>query len=98
MWQLYIFSFLAGLFAANGTPHFIKGAMGLKHQTPFAKHSSAVVNVCWGWINLVVAVIFLHFAHVRTHEYRAFVLLAVAALLMSLFNANVWSKQSGASR
>jgi hypothetical protein len=92
MWQLYICSFIAGAFAANGVPHFIKGVMGQKHQTPFGKHSSAVVNVCWGWVNFVVAVIFLHFAHVYAHEYRAFALLAVGALLMSLFNAMVWSK------
>ncbi len=92
MWQLYTFSFLAGLFAANGTPHFIKGVMGQKHQTPFGKPSSAVVNVCWGWINFVVAVIFFHFGHVHTHENRAFAMLAVGALLMSLLLATVWSK------
>jgi hypothetical protein len=93
MWQLYIFSLLAGLLAANGVPHLIKGGLGQKHQTPFGKPSSAVVNVCWGWINLVVAVIFLHFGHVRAHEYRAFAVFSVGALLMSLFNAYVWSKQ-----
>lgn len=92
MWQLYVFSFLAGLFAANGTPHFIKGVIGQKHQTPFGKPSSAVVNVCWGWINLVAAAIFLHFGHVRTHEYGAFTLFAVGVLLMSLLLAMVWSK------
>lgn len=93
MWQLYVFSFLAGLFAANGVPHFIKGGLGQKHQTPFGKSSSAVVNVCWGWINFVVAAIFLHFGHVRTHEYRAFVLFAVAVLIMSLLNAAIWSSE-----
>ena len=80
------------MFAANGVPHFIKGVMGQKHQTPFGNASSAVVNVGWGWINLVVAAILLHFGHVRAHEYRAFVLFAVGALLMSLFSANIWSK------
>jgi len=92
MWQLYIFSFLAGIFAANGSPHFIKGVTGQKHQTPFGKPSSAVVNVCWGWINLVLAAIFLHFGHVRAHEFRSFVLLAVGALIMSLFLAIAWTK------
>lgn len=92
MWQLYICSFIAGLFAANGIPHLIKGAMGQKHRTPFGKPSSAVVNVCWGWLNLVVAGIFLHFAHIWDHEYRALVTVAVAILLMTLFNAAVWSK------
>ena len=94
MWQLYVFSFLAGLFAANGVPHFIKGGLGKKHQTPFGKSSSAVVNVCWGWVNFIVAVICLHFAHVYAHEYRAFALLAVGALIMTLFNSIVWSKRS----
>jgi len=92
MWQLYVFSLFAGLLAANGAPHFIKGGLGQKHQTPFGKPSSAVVNVCWGWINLVAAAIFLHFGHVRAHEYRAFALFAIGLLLMSLFNAYFWSK------
>jgi hypothetical protein len=34
----------------------------------------------------------LHFAHIWAHEYRAFVLFAVGALIMTLFNAVVWSK------
>jgi len=93
MWQLYVYSFLAGMLAANGAPHFIKGVIGQKHRTPFGKPSSAVVNVCWGWLNLVVAVVVLHFGHVRAHEYRAFALLALGGLIVSLFNAYAWSKQ-----
>lgn len=92
MWQLYVYSFLAGLFAANGIPHFIKGALGQKHQTPFAKSSSAVANVVWGALNFIVAAIFLHFGHIRSHEDRAFILLAIGGLLISLINASVWSK------
>jgi hypothetical protein len=92
MWQLYVFSFFAGLFAANGIPHFIKGVMGQKHQTPFGKPSSAVINVCWGWINLVVAAIFLHFSNMNAHDYGAYTLFAVGALLISLFSAVAWSK------
>jgi hypothetical protein len=91
MWQLYIFSLLAGLFAANGVPHFVKGSLGQKHQTPFGKSSSAIVNVCWGWANFIVAFICLHFAHLYAHEYRAFTFFAIGVLLMSLFNAMVWS-------
>jgi len=92
MWPLYLFSFLAGLFGANGAPHLIKGVIGQKHQTPFGQASSAVVNVVWGWFNIILAVIFIHLAHVQTHEYRAFALFAVGALVMSLFSAIVWSK------
>ena len=92
MWHLYVFSFLAGLLAANGTPHFIKGGMGQKNRTPFGKPSSAIVNVCWGWVNLMVAAVCLHFAHVYAHEYRAFALFAVAALVMTLINSYGWSQ------
>jgi hypothetical protein len=92
MWQSYVFSFLAGAFAANGIPHFIKGGIGQRHQTPFGKPSSAAVNVCWGWINFVVAAVSLHFSHVRTNEHLALALLAVGGLLMTLFNTAVWSK------
>jgi hypothetical protein len=92
MFQLYLFSLLAGLFAANGVPHFVKGSLGQKHQTPFGKNSSAVVNVCWGWVNFMVAIICIHFAHVYDHEYRAFAVIAIGLLLMSIFNAVVWSK------
>ena len=92
MWQSYVFSFLAGAFAANGTPHFIKGGIGQRHQTPFGKPSSAAVNVCWGWINFIVAAVFLHFSHVHTNEYIDLALLAVGGLLMTLFNTAVWSK------
>jgi len=92
MWQLYVFSFFSGAFAANGVPHFIKGVTGQKHQTPFGKGSSAVVNVVWGWINFIVAVVLLHFAHVYAHEYRAFVTFAIGALLMGIGLAYQWSR------
>jgi hypothetical protein len=92
MWQLYVFGILAGLLAANGIPHFIKGGMGQRHQTPFGKDSSAIVNVLWGWANLAVAAVSLHLAHIWVHEYRAFVLFAVGALIMTVFNAMAWSK------
>jgi hypothetical protein len=92
MWQLYVFSFIAGLFGANGVPHFVKGGLGKKHQTPFGKPSSAIVNVVWGWVNFVVAMLFLYWAHVHAHRLRAFVLVASGALIISLLNAYVWSK------
>lgn len=92
MWQLYLFSFIAGLLAANGVPHFVKGCIGQKHQTPFGKPSSALVNVCWGWLNFIASVIFLHFAHVRTHQYRAFTVFALAVLIMTLLNSLAWTK------
>lgn len=45
----------AGMVGANAVPHFVKGIIGSRHQSPFGKPSSAVVNVIWGSANLVGA-------------------------------------------
>jgi hypothetical protein len=96
MAALYIYSFLAGLFAANGVPHFVKGITGQSFQTPFGRQSSALVNVTWGWSNFVVAGVLLHFAHPRAHEYRAASLFMLAFLIMALLLAHGWMSQAAA--
>ena len=58
-WYDYLAHFFAGAFLANGVPHFVQGICGNKFQTPFATprgvgESSALVNVIWGWLNLLV--------------------------------------------
>ena len=58
-WYFYLLEFLAGALLANGVPHFVQGVSGNPFQSPFAKppgvgESSAVVNVVWGFLNLVV--------------------------------------------
>lgn len=50
----------AGVFFANGIPHFVNGISGASFQSPFAKppgvgESSPVVNVIWGVINFVIS-------------------------------------------
>jgi hypothetical protein len=95
MWQVYVFSFLAGVVGVNGVPHFIKGVTGQKHQTPFAQSSSATVNVCWGWANFVVAGLLLYKSHYHAHLLRAFGMFAIAALLMAILLAESWSKNPG---
>lgn len=92
MVHIYVFSFIAGLFGANGIPHFIKGITGQKHQTPFGRPSSAIINVLWGWINFVVAGLLIFFGNVHSHLLRSFTLVAVGALLMALILAYTWSK------
>ena len=87
--MLYLFSFIAGLLATNGIPHFVMGITGQKHQTPFGKPSSAIVNVIWGWLNFAAAGVVLHFAHPRTHLYRASLCFAVAALIMAIILASI---------
>jgi hypothetical protein len=58
-WYIYLLQFVAGLFLANGVPHFVQGISGHWFQTPFASppgvgESSPVVNVLWGFLNLAV--------------------------------------------
>jgi hypothetical protein len=58
-WYDYLAHFMAGAFLANGVPHFVQGICGNKFQTPFAwprgvGESSALVNVIWGWFNLLI--------------------------------------------
>jgi len=56
--------FFAGLFVANGIPHFVHGISGKKFPSPFAKPpgkglSSSIVNVIWGLTNFLIAILLL---------------------------------------
>jgi hypothetical protein len=58
--------FATGLFLANGIPHFVKGICGDRFPTPFAKPrgcglSSPTVNVVWGMVNFLVALVLAHY-------------------------------------
>jgi hypothetical protein len=68
MWFNNIWYGVAGMLLANGIPHFIHGVSGeywpktsrmiawVNEQTPRTKTmTSPLVNVIWGWINLVGA-------------------------------------------
>ena len=98
MWQLYVYSFFAGMFGANGVPHFVKGITGQKHPTPFGRPSSAVVNVIWGWANFVVAALLIYFGHVHPHLLRSFALVSLGALVIALLLASTWSKHPDSNK
>ncbi len=64
-WYVYVIYFFIGALLANSIPHIVHGMSGNKFQTPFAKprgvgESSAVVNVVWGFANLLIASVLLH--------------------------------------
>jgi hypothetical protein len=50
-------AFFAGIFLFNALPHMVQGICGKRHMTPFSPLSSAVMNVIWGWINIVLGVL-----------------------------------------
>ncbi|HEY1650053.1 MAG TPA: hypothetical protein VGF96_18870 [Terracidiphilus sp.] len=63
-WYTYISFFFGGAFLANSLPHLGNGISGRPFQTPFASPpgkglSSSVVNVAWGFFNLLIAYVLL---------------------------------------
>jgi hypothetical protein len=65
-WYFYLLEVLGGMFLANAVPHFVQGISGNPFPTPFAKppgqgDSSPLVNVVWGFGNLVAGGLLLHF-------------------------------------
>jgi hypothetical protein len=65
-WYFYLLEFFAGAFLANGVPHFVHGISGAPFQSPFASppgvgESSPMVNVLWGFGNLLAGALLLHF-------------------------------------
>lgn len=92
MWELYVYCLLAGLFGANGVPHFVRGIMGKKFRTPFGKDSSPTLNVAWGWLNFVAAGILIFYANIHPHLLRALGMVALGALIMGVMLAQAFSQ------
>lgn len=91
----YVRAFFAGAFLANAVPHFVMGISGVPFPSPFAKppgegDSSPVVNVVWGWLNLVVGVWLLGFR--LPQDLLAWALTAVGALLLGVMMASHFGK------
>jgi hypothetical protein len=58
-WYHYVAYFFGGAFLTNAVPHFVNGVSGHPFQSPFASPpgqglSSSMVNVLWGFFNVVV--------------------------------------------
>lgn len=92
--------FLAGFFAWNGVPHIVKGITGQKHMTPFAKVSSPVTNVIWGFVNVIITLWLLGMASgmggltlpwdARLSGMNLWAFLT-GALVVGVYLANFWS-------
>ena len=89
-WYGYLLEFLGGAFLANGVPHFVHGISGASFQSPFAKppgvgESSPLVNVVWGFVNLVAGLVLLRFFWPA--DVVGWVLTGVGALALSIMLA-----------
>jgi hypothetical protein len=85
MWQTAIVAFLAGVFGANGVPHFVRGIT--KESYPCVLGNSPIPNLIGGWGSFVVAATFLHWANVREYPLSCQVSAVLGVLLMGLFHA-----------
>jgi hypothetical protein len=94
----WIAYFFAGVFLANGMPHFIQGIRGKKFQTPFAKpwgsESSAVVNVIWGIVNFIIASALLRVGDFSLASIGHFAVAAIGFLVISVALALYFGKKS----
>ncbi len=92
-WYVYLLQFVAGLFLANGIPHFVQGTSGHRFQSPFASppgvgKSSPVVNVLWGFLNLSLGFALLGaFAPKGADVILEWTFVGLGALLVAIFCA-----------
>lgn len=87
MVQTILLTFVAGVFGANGTPHFVKGIT--KEQFPTVFGAGPLVNLVAGWTMYVLTAVLLIFAHLDRHPMAALVSGALGVLLMGAFHARL---------
>jgi hypothetical protein len=80
-----ILGFLAGLFGANGVPHFVRGITGESYLCLLG--NSAIPNLVAGWASFVAAALLLQGADSGRHLAAMEVSAAIGALLIGLFHA-----------
>jgi hypothetical protein len=97
-WYFYLFEVLGGMFLANGVPHFVQGISGNPFPSPFSKppgqgDSSPLVNVVWGFGNLVAGALLLHFFWPAGDAARCgWIAVGAGALLLSIFTSMHFGK------
>jgi len=100
-WYHYIAYFFGGAFLTNAIPHFVSGTTGHAFQTPFASPpgqglSSAIVNVLWGFFNLVVGYLLVgHVGKFELRRARHIVVFGLGVFLMALNLAHALAKFHG---
>jgi hypothetical protein len=95
--------FFAGAFLCNSIPHFVSGLMGRPFPSPFSKpagvgDSSPVVNVLWGFLNLVIGLLLLLRWPIAVNFYPNLIAFLVGVLVMALQLSSHFGKvQAGKS-
>jgi hypothetical protein len=97
----YAAYFFGGAFLANAVPHYVSGVMGRAFQSPFATPpgeglSSSIINVLWGFFNLIAAYILI--CRIGNFDMRStahIVAAGLGALLMSILTARHFGRFHG---
>ena len=94
----YIACFFAGIFLANGVPHFVHGSSGDPFPTPFAKPpgkglSSPTVNVVWALLNLLVGALLFHLGKLANGELPALAVFFAGIASISIFSSVSFQKK-----
>jgi hypothetical protein len=103
-WYFYLLEFLSGALLANGVPHFVQGVSGNPFQSPFAKppgvgESSPVINVVWGFGNLVVGAVLLRlFWPVGDAAWAGWCAVGAGALLLGVLMAGHFGNVRGGAK
>jgi hypothetical protein len=84
----YILLVVSGMLITNGIPHFVQGLSGEPFQSPFATpsgigESSPLVNVYWGFVNLVGGAVLL--TRFMPTAYLEWACVGVGSLLIGTF-------------
>jgi hypothetical protein len=99
-WYAYLAYFFAGLFAANGVPHFVHGISGKRFPSPFDSplargESPPLVNVLWGLANFLIAYTLIfkvgdfHFGMTRD-----VLMLVLGALVISMILSIIFARRT----
>ncbi|HDR9796784.1 TPA: hypothetical protein QDC59_000321 [Burkholderia cenocepacia] len=100
-WLPVVAYFFCGFFLANAILHVVSGTMGRPFQSPFAKPPgaglfSSIINVIWGFFNIVVGYLLVCRVgdfHLRNTADAA--ALGIGALLISLFSVRHFGRFNG---
>lgn len=89
--------FLTGALLCNALPHLSAGLQGKAFPTPFARPrgvglSSALINVLWGFVNLVAGLALLTTHPVQVSLTPEFGLVCAGALALGVYLATHFAK------
>ena len=100
-WYISVSYFFGGAFLVNAVPHLVSGLIGRAFPSPFSSppgqgESTALVNVLWGTLNLVIG--YLLVCRVGTFDLqrnRDVLIVGAGGLLMAMMLTRIFGPLYG---